>query len=280
MGQDRLLGAVVPEDAPAARVGRVLRAFAALAVALFAAATAQATCVNVAGSPLRYASLDTATDARKDGIRLTFLGHASFEIETPEGARAVTDYNGYLTPEKVPHVVTMNNSHRGHFTPETDSRIPHMLRGWSLEGVTHHDVTVKDLHVRSVPTNLSDWGGKVTMGNSIFVFEALGICIAHISHVHHRLSEDQIRELGIVDVALVAIDGAVTMSHEELFEALSKLKPRLVVPMHMISYAAVQRFLALAEPHFPIRRVETDTVYVSNANLPPKAEVLLFPLRP
>jgi L-ascorbate metabolism protein UlaG (beta-lactamase superfamily) len=280
MGQDRLVGAVVPEDAPAARVRAVVFAFAAIAVAFFSSAAAQATCVNVAGSPLRYAALDVANDARKDEIRLTFLGHASFEIETPEGARAVTDYNGYLMPEKVPHVVTMNNSHRGHFTPEIDSRIPHMLRGWNPDGVTRHDVTVKDLHVRSVPTNLSDWGGKVTMGNSIFVFEALGICIAHISHVHHALSDDQIRELGIVDVALVAIDGAVTMSHEELFEALSKLKPRLVVPMHMISYAAVQRFLALAEPHFPIRRVESDTVYVSNANLPQKPEVLLFPLRP
>lgn len=280
MGQDRLLATVVPEDAPAARVGGVLRTLAALAVALFAAATAQATCVNVAGTPLRYASLDVADDAHKDEIRLTFLGHASFEIETPEGARAVTDYNGYLTPDKVPHVVTMNNSHRGHFTPEVDARIPHMLRGWSLDGVVRHDVTVKDLHVRSVPTNLSDWGGKVTMGNSIFVFEALGICIAHISHVHHALSEDQVRELGIVDVALVAIDGAVTMSHEELFEALSKLKPRLVVPMHMISYAAVQRFLALAEPHFPVRRTDADTIYVSNANLPQKPEVLLFPLRP
>jgi L-ascorbate metabolism protein UlaG (beta-lactamase superfamily) len=98
--------------------------------------------------------------------------------------------------------------------------------------------------------------------------------------VHHRLSEEQVRELGIVDVALVAIDGAVTKSHDELFEALSKLKPRLVVPMHMISYAAVQRFLALAEPHFPIRRVDGDTVYVSNASLPQKAEVLLFPIRP
>jgi L-ascorbate metabolism protein UlaG (beta-lactamase superfamily) len=155
-----------------------------------------------------------------------------------------------------------------------------MLRGWSLDGVTRHDVTVKDLHVRSVPTNLYELGGgKLAMGNSIFVFEALGICIAHISHVHHRLSEDQLRELGIVDVALVAIDGAVTMSHEELFEALSKLKPRLIVPMHMISYAAVERFLAIAEPHYPVRRVDGDTVYVSNANLPQKAEVLLFPIR-
>jgi L-ascorbate metabolism protein UlaG (beta-lactamase superfamily) len=280
MGQGRHIGAVIPADASAARVGGVLRALAALLVALFSGVQAQATCVNVASVPLRYASLDVADDARKDEIRLTFLGHASFEIETPEGARAVTDYNGYLTPEKVPHVVTMNNSHRGHFTPDADPRIPHMLRGWNPDGVTHHDVTVKDLHVRSVPTNLSDWGGKTTMGNSIFVFEALGICIAHISHVHHRLSDDQVRELGIVDVALVAIDGAVTMSHEELFEALSKLKPRLIVPMHMISYAAVQRFLALAEPHFPIKRAEGDTVYVSNATLPQKAEVLLFPLRP
>lgn len=251
----------------------------AFVLALVFASGASASCVNVAGSPLRYASLDVVTDARPDKIRLTFLGHASFEIETPEGARAVTDYNGYMRPAQTPQVVTMNNSHRGHYTEEKDPSIPHMLRGWDPNGITRHDVTVRDLHVRSVPTNLSDWGNKVVMGNSIFVFEALGICIAHISHVHHALSDDQIRELGQVDVALVAVDGAVTMSHEELFEALSKLKPRLIVPMHMLSGMAVARFLALAEPHFPIRREQGDTVYLSNASLPDKAEVLLFPLR-
>ena len=256
-----------------------MRFLAALAVLAFAV-QAQATCVNVAGSPLRLASLDVADDAHKNEIRLTFLGHASFEIESPDGARAVTDYNGYIVPTQPPDIVTMNNSHRGHFTPTPDPRIAHPLRGWSDEGVVRHDITVKDLHVRSVPTNVFGTGANAMMGNSIFVFEALGICIAHISHVHHRLTEDMARELGIVDVALVAIDGAVTMSHEELFEALSKLRPRLIVPMHMISLAAVERFLALAEVHYAIRRADTDTVYISNANLPRKAEVLLFPIRP
>jgi L-ascorbate metabolism protein UlaG (beta-lactamase superfamily) len=279
MGQDRPRRKELPENA-AARL--ILRAVV-FALALVWAGAAQATCVNVAGSPLRYASLNTATDARPDRIRLTFLGHASIEIETPEGARAVTDYNGYLRPLNTPHVVTMNNSHRGHFTSESDPSIPHMLRGWNTDGITRHDITVRDLHVRSVPTNITNWGigpNRAAHGNSIFVFEALGICIAHISHVHHALSEDQYRELGIVDVALVAVDGAVTMSHEELFEALSKLRPRLIIPVHMISTMAVQRFLALAEPHYPIRRETGNTIYVSNATLPQKAEVVLFPWRP
>ena len=262
----------------AVRLGAALAGILVAATAF--ASGAFATCVHVAGWPWQTAALDLADDAHPGAIKLTFLGHASFEIETPEGARAVTDYNGYLRPTQAPHVVTMNNSHRGHYTDEIDPAIPHMLRGWNPDGITRHTVRVKDLHVRSVPTNVSDWGGRLAHGNSIFVFESLGLCIAHISHVHHALSEEQLRELGTVDVALVAIDGAVTMSHDELFEALSRLKPRLIVPMHMISTMAVSKFLALAEPNYPIRQAEEDMVLISTRTLPEKPEVLLFRPRP
>jgi hypothetical protein len=33
--------------------------------------------------------------ASDDAVEITFLGHASFEIVSPAGVSAVTDYNGY-----------------------------------------------------------------------------------------------------------------------------------------------------------------------------------------
>ena len=95
-----------------------------------------------------------------------------------------------------------------------------MLRGAGTRraGIARHNVSVKDVRVRNVPTNLAEFGGKWRNGNSMFVIESQGLCIVHISHLHHVLSEDQLRDLGRIDIAFAPIDGMWTMSHQELFE--------------------------------------------------------------
>ncbi|MSP51800.1 MAG: Zn-dependent hydrolase [Alphaproteobacteria bacterium] len=207
---------------------------------------------------------------------MTFLGHASFEVETAEGVRAVTDYNGYVRPSRLPHVVTMNNAHSTHFTDMIEPEILLALRGWSTAGLLRHNVVVKDLRVRNVPTNQYPVGTGVGHGNSIFVFEAASMCITHISHVHRRLSDDQLLDLGLIDVALVAVDGAVTMTHAELFKALDHLKPRIIVPMHLISSSAVSHFVQLAQASYPVKYHDSDTIMLASQTLPMRPEVLFL----
>jgi len=42
-----------------------------------------------------------------DQVRLTFIGHSTFMIESPEGVRIATDYNDYLRLPVLPDIVTM-----------------------------------------------------------------------------------------------------------------------------------------------------------------------------
>jgi hypothetical protein len=57
-------------------------------------------------------------------VRITYVDHATFLIETPGGLVAATDYTGYLgTSDVVPDVVTMNNAHGTHWTDSPDPRI-------------------------------------------------------------------------------------------------------------------------------------------------------------
>ncbi len=236
---------------------------------------AHADCTPIASArPLvQYAAFEKVPAG---SLRITFLGHASFEIKSPEGTRAVTDYNGYILPSRVPDIATMNNSHRGHYTDAPDPAIKHVLHGWSTDGVARYNILVGDLRVRNVPTNLEDWGGKTVNGNSVFVFEAAGLCVAHISHVHHRLSADQVRDLGAIDVAMVAVDGTVTISLEELFDALGRIQPKLVLPMHFIAMGSAETFAAAAKPRYDVRQSDSDTVYVSARTLPNRPEVLFL----
>ena len=73
-------------------------------------------------------------------------------------------------------------------------------------------VKVGDVRVRNVPTNIRDWqGGADEFGNSIFIFEMGGLCIAHLGHLHDTLSDKQLAQIGQMDVVLVPVDGSYTL---------------------------------------------------------------------
>src|ERR1051325_8546467 len=56
-------------------------------------------------------------------IALTFVGHATFLIESPGGVRVATDYNDYVRPSVVPDVATMNRAHSTHYSARPDPAI-------------------------------------------------------------------------------------------------------------------------------------------------------------
>lgn len=210
-------------------------------------------------------------------LRIAFVGHASFEIETPGGARILTDYNGYNRAGRLPHIVTMNRAHGSHYTDIVDPGIIHVLRGWDpAGGIARHNVAHLDARVRNIPTNLNNFGGKWSNDNSMFVIEAAGLCVVHISHLHHVLGPDQVTELGRVDIALAPIDGMWTMSHIELFEVLAKMEPRLIIPMHYGSPGGIQAFIAQAKTKYEVREHPDSSILVSFRTLPKSPEVLFL----
>ena len=210
-------------------------------------------------------------------VRLTFIGHSSFLIETPAGASAVTDYNGWLGGAEPPDIATMNNAHSTHYTDYPDPKIEHVLRGWDPDGgVARHDLTYLDLHVRNVPTNVRDAGGVRINGNSIFVFETQGLCIAHLGHLHHVLTDVHLGELGQIDVLLVPVDGSFTMARELMVEVIEQIHPALVIPMHYFSPFTLARFLDLVRDRYDIVVSDTPTVTLARATLPYR-QVLVLP---
>src|SRR5262245_34488110 len=91
-------------------------------------------CLAMAQGPaiLRRVSYDpTVLEANQ--VRLTFMGHATFLIESPGGVKIATDYDGYAG-DTLPDVVTMNHAHTSHYTDNPDPAIKHVLRGWNDDG--------------------------------------------------------------------------------------------------------------------------------------------------
>lgn len=68
-------------------------------------------------------------------VRIRYIAHASFLIQTPGGLNVVTDYTGFVgTADLIPDVVTMNHAHDTHWTAFPDPAIPYPLPGWGPFG--------------------------------------------------------------------------------------------------------------------------------------------------
>lgn len=220
-------------------------------------------------------------------VTLTFVGHATFLITSPAGVRIATDYNDYVRPPLPLDIVTMNKAHSTHYTDHPDPTIGHVLRGWNPAGTgpAQYDLTVGDVRVRNVTTNIRRWygaegdGGTEYDANSIFVFETGGLCVAHLGHLHHPLTPGHLKALGRIDVVLVPVDGGYTLDLDGMMEVLASLNARLMLPMHYFGRSTLERFLARARERYAVEERPQPTLVVSRETLPAKPTVVVLPGR-
>ena len=216
-------------------------------------------------------------------MRLHYIAHASFLIQSHGGTNVVTDFTGFVgTADFIPDVVTMNHAHSTHWTAFPDPAIPNVLPGWGEvfgEGI-EHNLDLGDMVIRNVSTDIRSAFGNISekAGNSIFVFEAGGLCIGHLGHLHHQPTEEQYAALGRVDVLLAPVDGGYTLRLEEMITVIRRLKSSIVIPMHWFGEATLSRFLVRMEDQFAVVDTGGSSLTLSLDTLPAQPTVML--LRP
>ena len=214
-------------------------------------------------------------------VRLNYVSHATFLIQTDAGLNIATDFTGFLgNVDLIPDVVTMNRAHSTHWTAFPDPAIPHVLPGWGEDGAAaDHHLELGDVLIRNVPTDIRDgYGGVVPDGNSIFVFEAAGLCIGHLGHLHHVPDDAQFAALGRLDVVMAPVDGGLTLPLDDMIAVLRRLKSRVVIPMHWFADGSLGRFLSGMEDAFRIDLRDDSALTLSLRALPKEPTVIV--LRP
>ncbi|QIB35366.1 MBL fold metallo-hydrolase [Ancylobacter pratisalsi] len=215
-------------------------------------------------------------------VGLTYIGHSTFLIETTGGVTVATDYNDYVRPDIVPRVATMNRAHMTHYSLHPDPGIEHVLKGWRDDrDPVRYDMEVGDLWIGNLQTNIRDWeGGTIRNGNSIFIFRAADLCIAHLGHLHHLLTKQDLGALGRIDIVLAPVDGSYTLDVDGMVEVLKALESPVVIPMHYFNQGTLNRFLErFSSSQYEIRREEFPTLVFSRETLPIKPTVIVLPGR-
>jgi L-ascorbate metabolism protein UlaG (beta-lactamase superfamily) len=237
-------------------------------------------CLATAENPARVIRSAVApAQLTERQVSITYVDHSTFLIESAGGVTIATDYAGFAGAGVVPRIATMNHAHQTHYTDTPDPRIEHVLRGWNPNGgAAQHNLTLGDVVVRNVPTDIRSWSGaRIVDGNSIFIFEIARMCIGHLGHLHHELTPELLGLIGRLDIVMVPVDGSYTMSQASMIKVIKQLRARLVIPMHYFGPMTLARFLSGLDKEFTIETNPSSNVVLSSDDLPTRPEVLVLP---
>ena len=211
-------------------------------------------------------------------MELSWIGHSCFRLRGRD-ATVLTDpfarASGYAMRGVTADVVTVSNTHPNHATVADVDGDPMVLDGpgeYEVKGVF---VT----GVRTTPPRAQAASGH----NTAYVVKVDDITVCHLGDLSSVLTTEQLELMKDVDVLLVPVGGHCTIGAPEAVEVISRVEPKLVVPMHYATEATtielegVDRFLremGLTEP--PAQQARLN---VTRSNLPNEPTITLFGYR-
>ena len=153
-------------------------------------------------------------------MTVTWLGHACFALEH-EGYRIVTDpwreVPGFGEMKTSAHEVFCSHEHYDHAATET---------------VTLISGEVSPFSVTELPSFHDEVMGAKRGKNTIRIFEADGLRVAHLGDLGHLLHDTLLAALRGVDVLLIPVGGVYTVDPREAKRIADAVGAKITVPMH------------------------------------------------
>jgi L-ascorbate metabolism protein UlaG (beta-lactamase superfamily) len=115
--------------------------------------------------------------------------------------------------------------------------------------------------------------------NTLYLIDFNGLTVAHLGDLDYVPTQQQIENLGAVDIALVPIGGGGGLNASQAAEVISLLEPSIVVPMHFrtpeisLKLDTLQKFvkeMGLSEPK------AQELLKVTKADLPEETHVVVL----
>lgn len=210
-------------------------------------------------------------------MKITYLGHASFLLETAAGTRIVTDpYGQDILPHPVAEadIVTMSHEHFDH------CELREVKDGYAAVN-TAEARTIRDVKISCVPCWHDEVQGQKRGHNRAYIFEADGLKIVHLGDLGEAPTPALIAACSQADALMIPVGGFFTLSGEEAWAAAKALQPKLILPMHYRcpghSFDAISSeapFLAAIAPDMPVHRLDVlETPFPTGVALltPPRA---------
>lgn len=210
------------------------------------------------------------------GLRIRWLGHASFHMVSGDGTRVMTDpYDdtvGYRVTRPEADIVTVSHNHFDHNAVNLVGGEPAVIKGSG-------ERFVKGIRVLGMATFHDEQKGARRGPNIVFVIEMSGLRICHLGDLGHTLSSQQIDQLGKVDILMIPVGGTYTIDATKATAIVDIMNPPVVIPMHYKTRATnfppdtAEKFLAGKKR---VERASSLIVEFSRGTLPKETTIYVL----
>lgn len=91
---------------------------------------------------------------------------------------------------------------------------------------------IKGVAVTGVSVFHDSKNGEERGRNTVYNLEIDGVSVLHLGDLGHTLTQEQLEEIGPVDIVLIPVGGTYTIDAPVAAQVVSQLEPKIVIPMH------------------------------------------------
>ncbi len=155
-------------------------------------------------------------------ITVQWIGHACYKLTFGEWSCVVDPYDNGSVPglgdvQTAAHEVFCSHGHHDH----NAAHLVKQIKAFAPVPL-----------VRKVSTFHDDARGAKRGENIVHVFEYEGMKLAHFGDLGHILTDEQVKETGDIDVALIPVGGFYTIDAETAKQTAAQLNAKVIIPMH------------------------------------------------
>ena len=162
-------------------------------------------------------------------MEIKYLSHSSFLVKTKD-AKVVMDpfdpkFVGLRFSKQEADIVTISHAHKDH--SHTD-----LIEGNPLILTWPGQFEKKGVRIWGFNSYHDKVEGKERGMNVMYKFESEGVSLLHCGDLGMIPPDDQIDEMGDVDILFVPVGGKYTLTADESAQLIKKIEPSIVIPMH------------------------------------------------
>ncbi len=161
-------------------------------------------------------------------MEITWLGHSCFKFRGKQATVITDPYSpnlGYSLGKQTASIVTVSHQHPGHSFSEGISGNPKLVTGPG-------EYEISNVLIIGVATFHDKDRGSTRGKNTVYLMEMDEVSICHLGDLGHVLTDEQVEELGSIDVLLLPVGGVSTIDAPVATEVVRQLEPKIVIPMH------------------------------------------------
>lgn len=162
-------------------------------------------------------------------------GQALFRLKGKNATVIIDPFDPQFTGLKLPKdlsadVVLSSHNHSDH---NNTAAVTNFERGEPMVFKESGEYEVKGVVITGISSFHDNSSGSQRGLNTIFHLMFDGLGVVHLGDLGQpKLSEEQVAQIGDVDILLVPVGSIYTIDGKQASEIVSQLEPKIIIPMH------------------------------------------------